>query len=79
LDNVLYRVLDTAPQADIKERKLRLQNMKNVFNLKNPELIKNKAVFLIDDVSTTGATIKEARRVLLNAGAKKILGLVVAK
>jgi len=79
LDNVLYRTRDTTPQADIKEKEKRLKNMENVFSVKNKKLIKNKIVFLIDDVSTTGATIKEARQVLLNAGAKKVLGIVVAK
>jgi competence protein ComFC len=34
---------------------------------------------LVDDVFTTGATMKEAARVLKEAGAKKIVGIVVAK
>jgi competence protein ComFC len=34
---------------------------------------------LVDDVFTTGATMEEAARVLKEAGAEKIVGVVVAK
>jgi predicted amidophosphoribosyltransferase len=34
---------------------------------------------LIDDVVTTGATLNEAAKILLSAGAEKIYALVLAK
>jgi len=34
---------------------------------------------LIDDVLTTGATMREAKKVLKQAGAKKVVGVVVAR
>ena len=79
LTNVLYKNRDTVSQVDLKERGKRLKNLKGAFSVKNPELIKNKVVFVVDDVSTTGATINEARRVLLAAGAGKVTGIVVAR
>ena len=38
-----------------------------------------KRVVLVDDVSTSGATLEEAARVLKEAGFKEVYGLVVAK
>jgi ComF family protein len=77
--NVLYKHKETVSQVEIKNRKKRLNNLKGAFGIKNSELVKGKIVYLVDDVSTTGATIDEGRRVLLEAGAQKVIGLVVAK
>ncbi len=79
LNNVLYKNKDTISQVEIKNRKERLRNLKNTFSVKNSGLIKNEVIFVLDDVTTTSATINEARRALLKAGAKKVIGLVVAR
>ena len=42
-------------------------------------LIKNKTIILIDDISTTGATLKECTKALKPLNPKKIIGLVVAQ
>jgi len=77
--NVLYKIKETISQVEIKDREKRLKNLQGAFKVKNPELIKNKIVILIDDISTTGATLNEAKQVLMQAGAKRVIGLVVAK
>jgi len=77
--NVLYKIKETISQVEIKDREKRLKNLQGAFKVKNPELIKNKIVILVDDISTTGATLNEAKQVLMQAGAKKVIGLVVAK
>jgi len=41
--------------------------------------IKNRTIIIVDDVTTTGATLEECAKVLRAAGAKKIWGLVVAR
>lgn len=79
LTNVLYKIKETPSQVSIKNRKERLSNLKGSFSVKNPELIKNKNIILIDDVSTTGATLAEARKILKSSGAKKVISLVVAR
>ncbi len=79
LGNVLYKNKDTKSQVEIKDRGKRLENLKNAFSVKNPELVKNKVILVVDDVSTTGATILEARRALRRAGAKEVYGVVAAK
>lgn len=79
LPDVLYKKKDTVSQVEIKDRKKRLENVKGVFAVKNPEAVKNKIVILIDDVITTGATLNEASHILKQAGAKKVVGVVVAR
>ncbi len=41
-----------------KSRYERWQNVKDIFELSNPEQLKNKKVLLVDDVLTTGATLE---------------------
>ena len=79
LPDVLYKKKDTVSQVEIKDRKKRLENVKGVFAVKNPEAIKNKVIILIDDVTTTGATLAEASHILKQSGAKKVIGVVVAR
>lgn len=57
----------------------RKENLQGAFSLKNSFLIKNEKVLLVDDVYTTGATLKECARLLREAGAKKVVGLVLAR
>ncbi len=76
--NVLYKIRHTASQVELKSRQSRLKNLKGAFAVKRPELVKDKIIFLVDDVSTTGTTLKEASRALKKAGAKKVIGIVLA-
>lgn len=76
--NVLQKVRETIPQATIKNRTARLRNMQNVFRVSDTSAIKGTLCILVDDITTTGATLVEARKVLLRAGAKEVLAVVVA-
>ncbi len=77
-NNILIKQKDTKHQASIKNRSERLKNLTNSFTIKNPEKIKNKNIILIDDVSTTGATLNEAKKILKQAGAKKVIAFAIA-
>lgn len=57
--------------------KLRKINVKNTFSVLKAKLPKN--VILVDDVFTTGATLKEAAKTLKKAGVKKVWAIVLAK
>ena len=76
--NVLYKIKDTKSQARVKDKKSRLQNLKDSFAVKDKTLIENQNIILLDDVLTTGATLTEATNMLKNAGAKHIIWVVVA-
>ncbi len=78
--NLLKRKKFNSPQAEITDWQKRKENITGAFALNNQYLITNiKKIILIDDVSTSGATLEEAASVLKQAGAKEIYGLVIAK
>jgi competence protein ComFC len=77
-NNILVKIKETEHQAKIKDRKKRLKNLANSFSVKNSEPIKGKNIILIDDVTTTGATLNEAKKILKQSGAKKIIAFTVA-
>lgn len=77
-NNIIYKKMDTIPQARLTNRSKRLQNVKNAFGIKNALQIKGKTIIIIDDVTTTGGTILEIMKVLKKFGAKKVVGFAVA-
>lgn len=66
----------TKNQTEIKRRSERLKNLKDCFQAS--EEVRGRNIILIDDVITTGATIREARKTLKKAGAKKIWAFALA-
>lgn len=77
-NNIIKKKIDTKPQAKITNRNERLRNIKDVFEIKNPSFVKGRTVIIIDDVTTTGGTIKEIIKLLKNSGAKKVVGFAIA-
>ncbi len=79
-NNILIKPRETEHQARIRDRKERLKNIVGSFAIKNESenKIKNKNIILIDDITTTGATLAEARKILKQAGARKIIAFTVA-
>ncbi len=76
--NVLIKPKETRHQAHIENRAERLKNIAGSYAVKNAELIKGRNIILIDDVTTTGATLAEARKILKQSGAKKIIAFTIA-
>ena len=76
--NNLQKIKKTKNQIELT-REQRQENIKNAFQLKNPEQIRDKIVYLVDDVFTTGATMEECSRLLKVAGALQVWGIVVAR
>lgn len=76
----LVRTKNTTPQVELKKKE-RESNLKNAFevNEKYRELVRGKKILLIDDVTTTGATLENCAKVLKKCGAKKVVVLTIAK
>ncbi len=78
LPDSLIRVRHTKSQEHLKASE-RAKNMKKAFRVKNPHLIQDKRILLIDDVLTTGSTVSECAKVLLKSGAQKVYVLTLAR
>jgi len=57
----------------------REKNVIGAFRVSKEDRVKGKRLLLIDDVYTTGATIRECSRVLKKAGAKEVKALTLAQ
>lgn len=78
--NLLTRTRDTKSQIKMRSTKEREENVKGSIRTKEErEAPQYQNVILVDDVYTSGATMQEAAKALRRAGAKKIIGFVVAK
>ncbi len=76
--NILMRIKETSPQTKTLTKKEREQNPVGSFGIKKPEEVVKRTVVLIDDVLTTGSTLKEAVRVLKKARAKDVFVFTIA-
>ncbi len=73
--DILRRMKETVPQASIKKRADRLENMKHIFSSKKFY----GRVLLFDDVCTTGATMRSAAIALKRAGAASVWAVSIAR
>lgn len=74
----LLRVRDTTAQASLSRRG-RLDNLDGAFRARSPGAIRGKRVLLVDDVATTGATLRACAEALLGAGAASVTAVVLAR
>jgi len=79
IENTLIKVKDTPAQAKLTDWQIREKNIKDSFDINHLKNLREKNIILVDDVSTSGATLNEAARVLKLYGAQKIIALVVAR
>lgn len=75
--HVLIRPLPTPSQSRLP-REDRRHNLRGAFQVVNPGDVAGRAILLVDDVLTTGATADECSRVLLKAGAREVYVLTAA-
>lgn len=89
IDNFVLRQRHTVPQKKIKKYKDRYQNLNNVFMLNNEfdwlnhnltnKNLTNKNILIVDDVTTTGATIFKFAKELKKLNPKSISAIVLGR
>lgn len=78
MEAVLMRTRWTKTQKNLKQA-ARQKNISGCFAVTSQNAVANKSILLIDDVVTTGATLREAALTLKLAGAKDVWCLAVAR
>jgi ComF family protein len=73
----LYRVRETRSQVGLSLDE-RQQNVKDAFRARS-KYVAGKSVLVVDDVTTSGATLKACAAALLEAGADQVYGLTLAR
>ena len=77
-DGALARTRPTARQVELTSAQ-RWQNVAGAFRCQDGTLVHGRAVLLIDDICTTGATLEACGAALRAAGARAVWGLVLAR
>lgn len=75
--DLLIRTKNTSPQS-LLNRYEKSSNVTNAFKVIDVNKIEGKKILLIDDVLTTGNTVNECSRVLIEAGAVRVDIAVIA-
>ena len=74
----LKRTRATTSQTDLPAE-ARHANVRNAFTVRRGVDLKGRVLVLVDDVSTTGATLEACAQVLLDAGAREVRALTAAR
>lgn len=74
---MLIRATHTPPQTSLR-RKDRIKNMKKAFQYRKQGLLEGEHLILFDDVTTTGSTLREAKKALKMCGAASIRMVALA-
>jgi len=75
----LIRIRRTEAQWQFNNKRERMKNVKNAFQVCQPEQIREKRLLLIDDIFTTGSTANECAKTLKQAGAASVVVLTVSR
>ena len=77
-ETLLQKTKDNVAQSSLSSREERQKNVVGAYVAVNEDKIKGQRILLIDDILTTGATLREAARVLREAGAEKVICATLA-
>jgi ComF family protein len=77
LPDIIVRYINTDTQIN-KSRTERWENVENCFRVRDPALIENKHILLVDDVVTTGATLESCAMAIMQKACTKLSILTLA-
>lgn len=70
---------ETDPQINFKNSKMRKRNVLKSFSVRDIKKVKKRSILLVDDVYTSGSTINECAKVLIESGADKVQALTLLR
>jgi ComF family protein len=76
--DVLTRVRHTTTQTHY-DRKQRMKNLRKAFAMRKNQSVEGATIILVDDVLTTGSTLDECARVLMQAGSGPVYALAIGR
>ncbi len=79
VETTLERVQETARKRALTSREQRREAMKGAFSVRSPRRVIGRQILLIDDLYTSGNTAQACTEALLNAGARSVSVLTLAK
>ncbi len=77
-ETLLEKRRDNPAQSSLSSREERQRNVAGAYAAVNEERIRGRRILLVDDILTTGATLREAAGVLREAGAEKVVCAALA-
>lgn len=75
---LLVKIADNPAQSGLHEAAARRANVLGVFEVMPGAAVEGKRILLVDDICTSGATLKECVRVLTDAGAESVVCVTLA-
>ena len=76
---IVRAIIKTKPFKQSDQTLEKRKNIENILELKEPKGIKGEKILLVDDVYTTGSTLKKCVKLLQTLNPKKIEILVMSK
>ena len=77
-ETLLQKMKNNPAQSSLTSREERKKNVAGAYAAVNEEKIRGKRILLVDDILTTGATLREAAGVLRAAGAENVICATLA-
>ena len=77
-NNAIVKIKNIKPQSELSKLQ-REKNVKDAYKVKNIEKIIGKKILILDDIFTTGSTVGECSKKLIEAGCKTVDILTIAK
>jgi ComF family protein len=78
VSRAVVRTRPTASQTEFRSGSKRIDNVRGAFRLRNAKIVTGKRIVVVDDVMTSGATLKEVGRMILEAEPAELCAIALA-